>query len=419
MSSIIPYGSLSNINENNEIQKGPPDLSWLDDLKTISLSTESRLSIESRLTKENKERVSLEGMNLSCPTHVEAGRWKNRIEFIKAVVTDLLLTCPKDKPIALISTGSALLLMEYLIGKALIENGFSKLSFFLIDPFYSEDEEKETYESAFADFQTFLNKVNGENFPKERIHKLSRVQNLPEHFPSETNVVWIESLPPCSKIISDIKGYRMEEKTRDELLVGSAICSSSDQANAIAFIPQNYFKDEDVKFESKLKNLNSIPFIPFETSSEKYYYIDWGCKIFSDWTYSLIFSGEQDWCQNYNLDDDLFILPSEDEITNGWVPETKKAIEEELDKQIEEMKLKDSQTEFNQENRKILLEKIKKVAKDYIKGVQCFFLSDYAVDRKDLVSVLSSQKNREYSKVWTLDADPGYKGYKISSNNIE
>jgi hypothetical protein len=415
MSSIIPYGSLSTINENieikkkdNEIQKGLPDLSWLENLKP-------KIFIENQV-----ERLGFEEMPLSCATNKPAGQWDNRRDFIEQVVMDLVVysNCPKDKPMALISTGSGLLLIEYLIGKTLIENGFLNLSFFLIDPLYDRLE-NEKKQQLTEDFQTLLNKVKDKDFPENRIHYLSRVQNFPKDFPSETNVVWIESLPPCSKIISDIKGYRMEEKTRDELLVGSAICSSSDQANAIAFIPQNYFKDEDVKFESKLKNLNSIPFIPFETSSEKYYYIDWGCKIFSDWTYSLIFSGEQDWCQNYNLDDDLFILPSEDEITNGWVPETKKAIEEELDKQIEEMKLKDSQTEFNQENRKILLEKIKKVAKDYIKGVQCFFLSDYAVDRKDLVSVLSSQKNREYSKVWTLDADPGYKGYKISSNNIE
>jgi hypothetical protein len=414
MSSIIPYGSLSTINENieikkkdNEIQKGLPDLSWLENLKP-------KIFIENQV-----ERLGFEEMPLSCATNKPAGQWDNRRDFIEQVVMDLVVysNCPKDKPMALISTGSGLLLIEYLIGKTLIENGFLNLSFFLIDPLYDRLE-NEKKQQLTEDFQTLLNKVKDKDFPENRIHYLSRVQNFPKDFPSETNVVWIESLPPFSKTISDINSRKMEKKTRDELLVGSTICSSSDQANAIAFMPDNYFKN----VKSALENSTCIPLIPINIESNKYY-IDWGCKIFSDWTYSLTFSGEKEWRQCYGYNDESWFKLFENIGISylDWIPTTKEAIKKELDNQIEEMKLKDSETKCNQENRKSLLEKIQDVAEKYIKGVHCFFLSDYAVDRKDLVSLLSSQNNRDYSKVWTFDFNPDNvdEGYKISSNNIK
>src|SRR5690348_6218485 len=93
-----------------------PSLQWIDALPIRPIEVETPLGI-----REVKA-LELENTALSCSTHTSAGQWSCRRAFINEVLTDLFQNCPKDQPLAFVSIGSDLLLMEYILGKALIES---------------------------------------------------------------------------------------------------------------------------------------------------------------------------------------------------------------------------------------------------------------------------------------------------------
>ena len=342
---------------------------WEDfDLRVCKLSAS--------IIKGFVENLALHGTQLSCTIETEAGQWKNRKIFIENILADIIKQCPKDEPLVLMSLGSDRLLLEYILGKTLIENGFSQISFFLVDPAYvfSSSDNLNAIQQVLKDFRTNIESVflskNNEHFAKERIRFLSRSPNIAKHFPSGANGVVIESLPPYAEMIKDMQKSQVAVKSPQDLIMGSHIVQSN-HANTIAFVPKQYV---DKMKASGAKLTDSLPLAIFKCEQSNFY-LDWGCKIRPDGTYSLSFSGEEYYLKSYGISPNrLLQLATGEEIQAGqWIPTIRKSIETTLSKHIESIKSKESQEQLSQENLTMLLEKVKEVVTLYM-PVSCFFL---------------------------------------------
>lgn len=156
-------------------------LKWIDelDLKVVQSKSTS--------TQEIVKNVQLNYTHLLSTVCTEAGQWRNRKVFIKKILNDLLTKCPKDEPLVLISLGSHHLLMEYILGKALIENGFQDITFMLIDPDYifSDKEQLKIIKHVLTDFRENIESIYFKKFnrpfEKDRIRYLSRAQNISKY----------------------------------------------------------------------------------------------------------------------------------------------------------------------------------------------------------------------------------------------
>ena len=223
----------------------------------------------------------LKGTNFSFPTCTQAGSLENRKTFIEQIFNDICINCPKDEPLILVSLGSDRLLIEYILGYSLIENGFANLSFFLVEPAYlfSGEDNKKELEKVRKNFcskisAAYSNK-NNRPFPEESVRFLSRAQNLSKYFSENANVALIESLPPYGEAMKDFRKYKVEIKTKD-LLAGGMIVPST-HANAIAFIPKTYAN----KYSESGVTFRALPHSVFQLGQE-HFSIDWGCKIESN-----------------------------------------------------------------------------------------------------------------------------------------
>lgn len=363
------------------------------------------------------------GTSLSC-TVLNAGKWENRIAFIKKVVEDAVLNCPKDEPFVFVSLGSNRSLIEFLIGKALIENGFREISFFLIDPAYifSEPAELQSMKKALSDFRTHIGSVYSatwnEPFPENQIHELSSAQDISKYFPPYANVTVIESLPPYTQSLNYIKKWKLELKP-EEVFIGSLFVPP-DQANAVAFLPKTCIEKcrmQGIKFDG----FNGLPVVVFQSpSSQSYYCLDWGCKIQTDGSYLVSFFGAEGYCSGFPISaQDELALPSGDVISfDQWIPMTQRALEDMLSKHIEALKQDNPQKKLSQSEKSTLLEKVKQTLSDYIPDMEFFYLADYGADRTEMLSFLSSHASHHYRKVFALIAD-GDDSYAITENQIQ
>jgi hypothetical protein len=394
----------------------PFSLKWDEfDLLTVKLKASGVSGIV--------ENQLLRGTHLSCTITSEVGQWKNRKIFTQTILTDIIAKCPKDEPLAFISLGADRLLIEYILGKSLIENGFRQISFFLIDPIYvfSESENIKEIQEVLKDFRKHIESVyfsnNKEHFAPERIRYLPRSQNIDKYFPKDVNpnVVVIESLPPYSEIIKDMQKYHVEEKNTQDLLSGGYIVQSS-HANAVAFLPKQYAEQLRIS-GAKLKD--SLPLAIFK-SAQSYFYIDWGCKIRSDGTYYLSFSCEEQYLKSLNISKDRQIKLATGEVVQAgqWIPTVKKSIEKALTEKIESIKGGNSQKQLSQENLTALLEKVKEIAAFYMPGISYFFSADYILDRDAAMTFIASHASHHYRKIFSLTADVNM-GYRISIDEIK
>jgi hypothetical protein len=374
------------------------------------------------IIKGTVENTLLKGTDLSCTTNSEAGQWKNRKIFMEKVSANIIAECPKDEPLVLISLGADRLLIEYILGKILIENGFREISFFLVDPSYvfSEGENQKAINDVLKDFRTGIESIylntHKEHFAKERIRYLSRSQNIAKYFPPNSNVAVIESLPPYAELIKDMQKYKVPEKKPEDLLVGGRIVPLS-HANAVAFIPNQYAEQLN-RSGAKLKD--SLPLALFKSAQSKTYFcIDWGCKIQADGTYRLSFSGEEHYFESLGVPKDQRVELATGEIVtvDQWIPIIKKSIEHMLFKQIEDITGGTVQKQLSQKNITVLLEKVKQIAMRYMPGLNCFFLADYVLDRAEAMTFVSSHASLNYRKVFKLIADVDT-SYKVTVDDL-
>lgn len=216
---------------------------WEDfDLRVAKLSA----SIINR-TVENQV---LNGTQLSCTIDTEAGQWKNRKIYIESILADTIERCPKDEPLVLFSQGSAHLLIEYILGKTLIENDFSQISFILVDPTYPPEDLQETNQvlkDFFESIESVFFNINKAPFDKGRIRFLSRSQNIAKYFPSGANVIVIESLPPYAELIKDMQKSQVPMKSPQDLVVGGRIVPSRPSKYGCVYTKPIYGTDEGIR----------------------------------------------------------------------------------------------------------------------------------------------------------------------------
>ena len=147
---------------------------------------------------------TLKGKEIFYSADKEARLWEYRKLFIQAVVTDILAHCPKDEPLTLISLGSNNLLLEYIIGKTLLDQGY-RPSFLLVDISYkfSSTSQMKKYQETMHDFKERFSadyhRIYGVPLPENSIMFLSRAQNIKKYFKPQSNVALIESPPLIRK----------------------------------------------------------------------------------------------------------------------------------------------------------------------------------------------------------------------------
>ncbi len=361
------------------------------------------------LVKKLVEVRMLNKTNLACTTGAEAGQWENRQIFIEKIVADVAANCPKDEPLAIVSFGADRLLIEYILGKILIENGFRQISFFLIDPTYKfcPQERLPTYDNAKESFEEKIKSAYFDCYKEplapKRINCLSRAQNIAKYFPKNANVVVIESLPPYGEPVKEMHKSQVPDKSLEELMLGGHIVPA-DHANSVALIPKQYV--------TQLKNsgatlTDSLPVAIFKSSvSQANFIIDWGCKIRPDGRYHLTFSGEEYYFESIGLSGEMQV-----ELAGGervqvkqWIPTMKKVIEKDLSEQIKTMKAENPEDKLSQENLTTLLKKVSETATRYRSGLSSFFLADYVLDHDEAMAFLSSHASHHYRKEFTLKA---------------
>lgn len=213
------------------------NLNWLDNL---SIRQEKG---NGTIIREEVTAACLNGTPFYCTNDSDAGKWEHRITFIKEVITDVLDNCPKDQPLVFVSLGSAKLLMEFLTAKALIENNFEDIYFYLIDPSYVFGTSKNLEVSRTLRLK-FIELTKAAYFdkwkkmlPEGNLKFLSRAQNLSKYFPKGANVVLIESLPPYAEIVKGIKvnkQIRQIDRKPKEYFAGSKFVDQP-HANSLAF----------------------------------------------------------------------------------------------------------------------------------------------------------------------------------------
>lgn len=414
----------------SSVAQGQPTLSKVssinDPFKWIDLLDIKNVKSYSASTTGTVDMKQLNHTNLQCTTCTEAGKWENRMIFIKQLLTDLISHCPKDEPLVLISLGSNHLLMEYILGKGLIENGFQKLSFFLVDPRYKfgNEEELQFVKSAFADFEKKINadyhKKYKEKFPKENIHYLSRAQNVGKYISNHPNVVVVESLPQYGETIKLTKQYNLLEKSPENLISECGLIVPPDHANAIQFVPVQqvkFLEQSGAKFTYCLPLAISQLDSKLQPDRSKYYAVDWGCKIYSDGTFNLTFYGEKEFLQSLGISGDTKIKMNSGQIViaKDWVLTIKASIESLL---LKEVKLIKENGPLLQEHLTSLLQKAKEIVLKEMPSAQCYFIADCVIDRAEMMSFLSSNVSYHYRKKFTLEADLE-SSYKITVEEVK
>lgn len=383
-----------------------------------------------------------EDTSLSCCLRSETGAWKNRLEYIEKVVNDILQNFPKNMELSIVSMGAGELLMEFIIGKALIEYGFQNISFFLIEPrhHYDNEDDKQT-KKLLKEFRelvstSYADKWN-EPFSEDRIHFLPRSHDLKNCMGANSNVALLECLPPDKEVFN--LRFKHELPELDETFMFSAQVPFG-QANSVAFVPTALTDHLTPNSQQQ-----GVPFIAIKERKTKVKYgIDWGCKIYPN-----AFSNNQfvnlDGAENYlkSMSNFKSILQKRAHIKvkngnsnkgfrgyvmsskiQGQLDKTVKNVKEKiinqinaaLERQIDVFKEKDIFHKLTQEQTTALLEiAVSEFKKFKNLKIPCkpFFLADYAVDRKAIVSFLRSELPFSSRFVnYTLAADEA-NGYSI------
>ncbi len=349
--------------------------------------------------KDEKIQVKvLKESALLFPVCSEAGSLENRKIFIEQIFNDMVTNCPKNEPLVIISLGADRLLMEYILGSALIENGFEDISFYLVEPafVFSGEVNKKELLTVREDFcekikKSYFNKYKN-SFPHDNVRFLSRAQNISKYFPKNANCALIESLPPRGEVMKDFKKFNVEMKGKD-LMEGMAV--SSTQANALAFIPKSYAKFHQTA------TFRSPPHATLKTNdTNENFTVDFGCKLRSNGHFSIHFAGEifffpslgHSMDKNFKLFDRIIPL-------SQLIPITLEATKCEVKEQMGPLPL-------TQEKITYLLERVNNIVTKHMSGMFIpLFIADYETDRSEALEYLSKYAGHHYRKNFCFKAD--------------
>lgn len=386
--------------------KAAPIVKWSD----------FRLSNDFHQLPGNKTHLtkSLQGTNLACGINSDVARWENRVEFIEKIVSDIITHCPKDEELFVVSIGSNQLLQEYIIGKTLIEKGYKKLMFLMVDPRYLGAGQNKNDHPYLTDFQNEIDlvykNVNREPIGKENIRFLTRAQNIQKYFTDNANVIIIESLPPYSEVIKDMNRLKIDPKKEEDLLSGSRIVPLA-QANTVSFVYKDILEiwkakgtETDCYLPTSIFKLDAAS--PFKDSfASSHYIVDWGCKIYRDGSCSVSFTGAKRYFASIRDRDNQLLSKEKVEGITQVVLNLLKNIRTIISERVKEIKKDNPNELLSQQNVSDLLQIISKLS-EIVLPVKCFYTADYVVDRTEALKYLSMKAGHHYRKRFQLLAHP-------------
>lgn len=350
---------------------------------------------------------------LNCTVSTDAAKWGNRVVFIERIVSDIFAHCPKDEELFIVSLGSNQLLLEYLIGKTLIEGGYN-ITFLMVDPGYLAARENFSKLPYLKDFKIQIASVYENEhkvpFVEDKIKFLSRAPNIQKYFKENANVIVIESLPPYSEMIKEMKKYKIETK-KEDLLRGSRIVTI-DQANAVSFVPAQSVKawkekgtDTSEWLPLSIHKLDaSSPYINHFALPD--FIIDWGCKIYNDGSYKTNFMGAPIYFASSTENDGQPLSFEKVKLLSQWTFELNAGIGKMIDSRVNEIKAENPNIKLSQENVTDLLRRISEIAKTSLPFLDCFYMADYIVDCKEAMDYLASKAGHHYRKTFQFLAHP-------------
>lgn len=352
--------------------------------------------------------MRLRGTALSCPIETTEGSWEHRKRFLENTLHDVVSTCPKEEPLVVISLGSDYLLMEYILGRVLIENGFVNVSFCLVDPTYcfSPPKELSAVKVMLTDFRAQIEGVFSTVYQmplgREKIRFCVTAQDVCRNFVHGSNVVVLKCIPPYTDILVKRHQYRVEEKTLKELILGGHVVPSG-FANTMVIIPCA----DVARYKQSGENLTrDIPFAIVKTPSGNFS-LDWGCKIYTDGTYRVSFSGQEGFLHSlpFFRKEKIRLHTGVEVKLDEWIPVTETAVRASLDKKIKKIK-EGTERDLTPVEITALLEKVQKVVEKYMPGINNFFLyANYEVAAADTLRFLSRNAGHHYRRTFTFASD--------------
>lgn len=355
------------------------DWTWLNHLKF----TEESRSISGKEIRLFR----LENTPLNATSGLHIDSMECRIAFVKHAIADVCSHCPKDEELSIVSLGSDHLLLEYLFGRGLMENGFQHLSFFNIEPSYKFSVLPQSHFEELKD--GFRSKLILDYFELgygligyDKFQYFSKAKDVQSTFTKNSNVVLLECMPPYH-ILNDPAVYSLP--LQKNLFSGSHVVSDT-EANGLIFLP----------YKNVTLTSSTVPLCRFIDKDQKQKCIDWGCRIYSDGRYFVGFHGSERYYP---------------ELTEH-ISRIKESIESAITKQLEAFK---TPPQLSQQQITEILRKVKNLISTIDIGWDVLPISDYNVDRSELIDFLKLNAGNHYRKGFALVSDP-VKTYEI--NNI-
>lgn len=358
--------------------------SWIKNLKFDDFyCCEEKCAVTMRNLQYSQLGVSTRG----------SANWENRKHFITTVIKDIFTNCPKNKPLTFISQGSDALLIEYVIAANLTNAKFSHLNFIFIDALYgfANKQMSENIKIEHKEFRDRISSISDKNFNAERrIQFLHTTKLLKAYFQRDSNVVLIDCLPPYAHPLNELK-IQGEVIKKEDILSTNFVVPNSKMANAVAIYPEDIYEEIVKKREEEL-GTRYLP-IHFIEKLGKDFIFDWGCKIYSNGSYRLLFNGEADYYD---------VLTTKDEKRASTLKEKvvsfKNCIKESLDKKIQEIKDKTLDSKLSHLNTQKLIETVDQVAKEH--SFKTIFIDDYTMRQEEMISFLAENAGKDYRKIF-------------------
>lgn len=323
-------------------------------------------------------KICLSGTPIFSAYSTPAGKWEPKRNFLQ-IGSDIISTSySKNDPLCICSLGSAFLLMETILTITLITNGFKNIYILPADPHYSLKGNEATNNKLFTAFRTAIEaayiKTHAVPLAKERIKFLSKGQNVVKYLPGKANVVVFKSIPPYAKILSDLAKIGIMQQP-EHLLAGNIVVDPT-CANALSFIPLTMAE----KMNETLPMSPSLPLTTFNTAKMRSY-LDWGCKVYMDGTYRLIFQG--DLLLYSKMKNSLQQLVSSILTTELPIPRS-----------------------LTQEQITIILQKIQTTVSTQIEDLNHYYLRDYFTDFQETKKIIQQKNPKSITTLTLADTEP-------------
>lgn len=320
--------------------------------------------------------VRLDGTDIDLFHTSVAGTWDVRKKFLAQGVKTISTSYTKEDPLYICSLGSDALLIETILATTLITYGFKNIFLLPVDPRYTPSKNKVLFTQFRQKIEKTYLEVHEKAFPKENIKFLSKGQNIGKYLGAGGNVVILKSIPPYAKIITSFQNHLKIDKKPEEIIVGNLFVAPKD-ANAISFIPRTL--KERIQQEHEISDMLPLSAFPASPGKKDYSYLDWGCKIYANGAYQLIFDGSFE----------------EFEAMKDLVQTKVRA--------LLQVKLPIPKP-LNQEEIAEILQTIQKTISN-IEGLELYFVRDYCTDACETMEIIRGKSPRSITTLTLADTE--------------